>query len=195
LLLVSENLVDDDFARHALGSIPELPAPDSLQVIPLAINRRSFTHLLLVPPTYHQYFKGILDAKRTGLVQCLPIYRCEFSGTETVDEFTQMRRHAIDTINWSREITPKVVMRFENPRTSAGTGDHGVISTWKVLLREIDNLSGVNGGFIECRNWMNRTMKIMSPNARSYALMREGSIAELCDGTSVAAKAWEFLVS
>jgi hypothetical protein len=70
-------------------------APDSLsqdktKKFDIAPNKYGFTHVLVVPNTYHGSLKGRLDAKRDTLHLCIPIHRCEFAGCESEGEFKEM---------------------------------------------------------------------------------------------------------
>ena len=172
-LLESGNLADDEFALLVLGEVQPAGGAAKLRVIPLPQNRYGFSGLLLAPPSYHACFKGILDGGRKHLMLCVPMHRCEFSGSESADEFVTMRRETVLTLNWLRTACPKILMRFDNPATRGGTGDSPVLAKKDLLLREIGLLSGVTNGFIEIQNWRGQTLEILSPGAGRFTLIRE----------------------
>jgi hypothetical protein len=120
--------------------------------------------VLLAPKDYHGHFAGRLDAKRSRLVLCLPIHRCEFSGDESVGEFFTLCREIVLALNWQREVCPKIILRYDNPKTQGGTiYDRGVFAKYATVLRELDLLSGVPEGFIEIINYKKQVIEILSP--------------------------------
>lgn len=172
LLVVSENKSDDDFVRLMLGCIPSQTPSPSLSKHPIPLNKYGFSSVLLAPKNYHSYFKGVLDDRRENLVLCLPIHHCEFSGNEAVQEFVVMRREVVPTLDWERPVCPKIVFRFDNPRTGGGTGNREVIAKYDLVLREIDNINGVADGFLEIENYKAHTIEILSPEEDRYILIR-----------------------
>ena len=177
LLIVSQDLMDDDFARFVFTQVPAADrstALTRLRVRDMAKNKYNFSALLLAPPDYHSEFKGRLDAKRDHLVQCIPIHRCEFSGDESVDDFCVLRMEIVPTMNWEREVFPKIILRYDNPKTQGGTvHDSGVFAKYGTVLREVDLLDGVPKGFIEIINYKNQVVEILSPKEGVFVLIRE----------------------
>jgi hypothetical protein len=175
LLLVSENRADDEFALLVLGHVSIEIACTGLQVQDLPTNRYGFSSLLRADSTYHSYFKGLLDEHRERLVLCLPAHRCEFSGEETREEFALLRREVVQSLNWEREPSPKIILRFDNPKTKGGTRSSGVFARYNTLLREIDNLIGVPQGFIEITNYQNRVAELSYAADDKFWLIRDRS--------------------
>lgn len=173
LLVVSQDRADDGFASSILMQAKKLRIESSLQMVHMDANAYKFSALLLAPTTYHSYFKGRLDQQRQRLVLCLPVHRCEFSGAESVAEFVQMRRDIVQTLNWQREVQPKIVLRFYNPRTGSGTGDGAVLVRWTALLAEIANLDGVTDGFLEITNYAGHLVEVVSPASGNFRLIRD----------------------
>ncbi|MFJ1259153.1 hypothetical protein, partial [Cupriavidus sp. CuC1] len=127
-LLVSDDLEDGAFATVVLSSVSTSPSRGTLTMVPLPDNPYGFSQLVLAPPRFHEYFKGRLDNKREHLVCCFPIHTCEFSGNESAHEFATLRREIVRPASWQRAIAPKIVMRFENPKTGSGTGTREVFA-------------------------------------------------------------------
>jgi len=177
LLIVSQDLMDDDFASFVFTQVPSedrSTALTRLGIRDMAKNKYDFSALLLAPPDYHSEFKGRLDAKRDHLVLCIPIHRCEFSGDEPVDDFCALRMKIVPTMNWQRKVCPKIILRYDNPKTQGGTvHDCGVFAKYATVLREVDLLSGVPKGFIEIINYKKQVIEILSPEEGAFVLVRD----------------------
>ena len=173
LLIVSENRDDSKFALMIFNIISSISTISKPTLFPLPSNEYGFSNLFLVPTDYHSYFKGILDDKRNSLVLCLPIHRCEFSGNEPIQEFFLMRRETVSTLDWKRPISPKIILRFDNPKTGSGTGNSDVLVKYNTLLNEINNLEGVIDGYIEIKNYKSSVIEILSPYFNNFILIRE----------------------
>lgn len=145
---------------------------------------------MAVPSTYH----GLLNRieKRTGLFLCLPIFRCEFTGEESAEDFKWSTHHIVDVNNWHRTRQPKISVYFDNPRTGGGTDKDGAIVSLETLIAEIDNLSGVSDGFIEITNYRNEVIEVLSPEEGRYVLIHNRQDEELIDRASVIAAVEKF---
>jgi len=199
LLVTSENILDDEFAMFIFSHVP--PADRSEKLLGLRIrdlpkNKYGFSALVLAPKDYHSEFKGRLDKKRERLVLCLPIHRCEFSGDESIEDFYVLRREVVPTLNWEREICPKTVLRFDNPKTRGGTRDSGVFAKYATVLHEVDNLSGVPKGFVEIGNYRKQVIEILSPREDEFLLIRDrkDENREAADKETLLQKVRAFLV-
>ena len=173
LLLISEGNPDDEFAQAVLSKVAKTPPGDGLQLQEIAQNKYGFEALLLAPSAFHAYFKGRLDDKRALLTLCIPIYRCEFSGTESVEEFTTLRRDVVPILSWTRAPAPKTVLRFDNPKTRGGTGQRYVLVKVPLVLREVDNIEGVTNAFIELLNYKGQVLEILSPRPQAFVTIRD----------------------
>jgi len=173
LLMVSENKQDNEFALFVFNNIDFGNMDSYPVVVELPPNKNNFTSLYMADYSFHAYFKGILDNKRTKLVLCLPIYRCEFSGDESAEDFILMRRETVSSLDWERAVSPKTILRFDNPVTKSGTGDNEVLVKYQVMLNEIDNLNGVSKGFVELINYQGLVVEILSPELDKFTLIRD----------------------
>lgn len=194
-LVVSENRPDDDFARMILGCVSDSNPPSILTTVAIPLKKYGFSMVLLAPKDYHAYFKGVLDDKRDHLVLCLPVHHCEFSGDETAKKFIIMRREVVPSLDWERLVCPKIVFRFDNPKTRSGTGDTEIMAKYDLVLREIDSLNGVVQGFIEISNYKNRTIEILSSRTDHYVLIRDRNDEkrEVVDKVLLLENLWAFL--
>jgi hypothetical protein len=171
LLVVSKNDVDTELSKAVFDAAPAHLADNKPTVFELACNSRGFTHVLAVPHTYHNYLKGTEGANRKDLFLCVPIYRCEFSGDESPDEFKYMHLHLVSIFDWARHKCPKIRVYFDNPATGGGTETSGALISYSTLKQEVDNLNGVSNGFIEITNWAQRVVEVLSPASENYILI------------------------
>ena len=173
LLLVSENKQDDEFASFILACVPSELGGSGVSVHSLSENKYGFSTLVIAKSEFHAYFKGRLDAERESLVLCFPAHKCEFSGDETIEEFSILRKDIIPTLDWGRRVSPKILLRFDNPKTGSGTGDSDVLVKPEVLMREIENISGVGSGFVEVSNYQGKVVEVLSPTEGEFTLIRD----------------------
>jgi hypothetical protein len=194
-LVVSENFEDDAFASAILSSLHDAEVGSKLRFCAVPGNRYGFSKLLLAPPEFHAYFKGRLDEKRKALILCLPVHESEFSGNESVDEFFLMRRNLIPTLDWRRDVCPKISLRFDNPKTRGGTGDSYVLVKFSTVLKEIENLRDVAKGFIEILNYKKLALEILSRGGDAYCLIKDRDDAgrELLEKDVLVPRVWRFL--
>jgi hypothetical protein len=196
LLAVSENNADDDFAQLILNHVSDRSLPKSLKMLACPTNKYSFSALLLAPKDYHAYFKGILDVERDHLILCLPVHRSEFVGDESIQEFSLMRKQVVPTLDWMRPVHPKIILRFDNPKTHGGTGNMEILAKYQLVLREIDNLDGIATGFLEISNFNGHVIEILSPEVGIFTLIRERNDQrrENLGKEALLQKLWIFLV-
>lgn len=197
LLIVSENRVDDEFAHSIFSELRLEREVSDLQLQPISANAYKFPLVLIAPAKYHAYFRGRLDEKRGHLALCIPIHRCEFSGTESVETFFSLRREIVPTLNWERGIHPKIELRFNNSKTRSGTGDGYVFAKLSTVMREIDNLNGVSNGFVELKNYTSQVVEILSPVNGEFYLIRDrkDEDRELVDRSALKSMVWTFLTT
>lgn len=192
--VVIENDSDDDFARVVLDTIG-CSTVTSLTKVTLEVNRHGFTHLLLVPDRYHAELKGRLDTDRPTTILCIPIFDSEFSGTETVEEFFELRRNVVPTYNLTRGVYPKITFRFDNPKTRGSTGDDYVFARFDLVTRELQNLIGVPNGFLEIINYHGSVVEVVFDRNDQFIWIpdRDDAKREQLFKDSVEVRLWAFL--
>lgn len=196
---VSQDRNDDSFALAIFGHIPLSFRSDHLSILDIPPIGVGFDALLLAPPAYHKLLKGAikgaLDDKRKDLVLCIPIHRCEFSGTESPDEFYYLcyRNGSADwTDDWSHAKRPKILARFYNPKLDYGTPHAGAFMQYATLLHTLGYLTGVVGGFLEVMNYRGQRLYIRPMLDESFLVGNELD-QERLDQTSVRNKLKAFL--
>jgi hypothetical protein len=196
IIVISRDIEDDVFASELIRvASSQNKVLNLLKFRHNIENKYGFDSALMAGPQYHSYFKGRLDNVRNTLYLCFPIFECEFSGNESVELFYEMRRFLIKSLNWDRSMTPKILLRFENPKTKAGTiGKNYYPVDFNVVKTEIINLNGVPNGVVEVFNYNKEYVKIISISQDQYIMETNGKI--LCDGcySSIKENLWEFLI-
>ncbi len=167
----SENVDDRRFASAVLDQLPDFLSPVKATLYSLQENSYGFTHAIAVPKDYHGHLKGDLRDKRDGLFLCVPIFKCEFSGSESEVEFKQLVR-MLPIFEWNRDVFPKLNVYFDNPSTGAGTDEEGALFKFSTLVLEVENLNGVVSGFIEITNYKGDVIEVLSPAVDAYTLIR-----------------------
>lgn len=175
LVAVVQIGIDSEFASRILQTASFIQPSEQLTVYAIPSNKYNFTHALLVPSAYHGYLhgvRGIVEDDRRKLYLCIPIFRSEFSGDETVEEFKDMRFDTVPTLDWKRNSKPKIYIYFDNPKTGSRALENSVRTSADQLFEEIDLLNGVTAGFIEVTNYKRDVLEILSPRLGWYALIK-----------------------
>lgn len=173
LIVVSQDHVITLLALDVIASASAgCVASSTPTIVDLKTSASTFTHLMIVPCHYHGYFKGVDGVDRRALYWCMPIHRCEFSGSESEDDFREMRFHYVPVLDWKRKAHPKLLVYFDNPKTGGGTDEAGAFHQWSELLQVISELNGVTNGFIEITNYQGQVMEVLSPAQDVFLLIR-----------------------
>lgn len=175
VVIVVERCCNGSFANLVVLSAESIPRTPKLVIFEIPSNEFKFTHALLVPPSYHGYLNsvhGITDSDRSNLYLVIPIFRCEFTGHESVDLFKQVRADIVPTLDWCRNASPRISVYFDNPSTGTGSSESGVILSYDDLIWEVEKLSGVNTGFFEITNYKGEVIEVISPSVGQYGLIR-----------------------
>jgi len=193
-LTVSESLIDDRFAIDLLKACEGVDCGAGLALKDAPENQYGFSTMLLAPSEFHNQLRGRLDSKREATTLCIPIHRCGFSGIEAKAEFQLMCNRLVSVWDWKRGVCPKVVLRFDNPKTGAGTGDRDVLVRWKALQQELEALNGVADGFVEVQNYLGQVLELLSVHRDMYWVIRDRNDAqkELVQGKDLERLVWRF---
>lgn len=185
LLVVSKGIEDRKFASSVTMQAPACLPPGAPTVFELQANDYGFTHAMAVPHTYHGHLKGRLEAKRGQLFLCIPIFRCEFAGDESADAFRDAILRTVAVFDWTRTVSPKISVYFDNPGTGGGTEACGAIVTFATLISEVKNLSGIVNGFIEITNYTGDVVEVLSTSKGAFTLIRNRKDEEAMDVDSL----------
>ena len=168
---LSQNQRDDAFAVKLLEYCSTLSLDGNIKgmlKLPLVLSEE-FTHILILPSSYFNFFSGRLDKERAMMLLAVPINGSEFSGNESASDFKDMQKQMKELYNWKREPSPKVLLRFDNPDTGGGTyGSKDVLVNYSLLVRELEQLSGISSGFMEITNIHGVRGELLSPSKNVY---------------------------
>ena len=197
VLLVSRDYENDVFAMELIRAVSHLENTSGLSKRRLEMdNQYGFDTVLLAGPEYHQHLKGRLDDARENLYLFLPIFTCEFSGEESSALFGAMCFNLIEADNWKRHVTPRILWRFDNPKTKAGTrGKKYFPIDFDYFKFEIKNLNGVAGGFIEVLNYRDESLRITSASEGEYAVETQGKVIYTGGYPAIEDTMWKFLTN
>ena len=113
-----------------------------------------FDTVAAVIPAVHRYHEDDHPDLNDITYAVFPAYRCEFSGLETQQEATYRFDRMLDPANLQRSPSPWVRMRYDNPKTGAGSiGPELGIAPAETLLRELQNLEFADNAFVEFENF------------------------------------------
>jgi hypothetical protein len=200
-LMVSQDREDDVFAREVLTRLEGVSLEKGLSFTTMPSTGSAFTRVLLAPPRFHAYFNGILDRQRERLVLCVPVFASEFTGKETAGEFREMCYRYVPVRDWTRRECPKILLRFDNPKTGGGTNGRHLLATYETVLDEIDELTGT--GFIELLNYKEQVLEILREGegdregSGAFVLLRDrdDSRAQSLGRSALVEEVWRFLAA
>ncbi|WP_051967548.1 hypothetical protein [Kitasatospora mediocidica] len=120
--------------------------------------------------TFHARDNATLHALTYAV---FPGWHFEFSGTETDEEALSQVAHpqGLRVTSLDRAPSPFLKMRFDNPRTGAGSNgpDRGLAKA-DVLLRELALLDGIEGAFVEFENHRGEVWRAEWSGASGFVL-------------------------
>lgn len=113
-----------------------------------------FDTVAAVIPAVHRYHEYEQPELNDVTYAVFPAYRCEFSGLETQQEAVYRFDSMLDPANLKRPPSPWVRMRFDNPKTGAGSvGTELGIAPADKLMQELRNLEYADSAFVEFENF------------------------------------------
>jgi hypothetical protein len=123
-------------------------------------------------PSAHNNFRIQNASVHARTVVCCPIFNCEFAGDESAEEIEVMRSDFVDTLDWNREPSPKLRMRFDNPKTGGGSeGTEFGFARPRVLFHELTLLDGIIRGWIELLNFKGEFLRVQSVQPRQFVFL------------------------
>lgn len=199
LLVVTNGIHSDDLASSLIASSKVVRERGDklkkLKLIKPIVGHLS--HFLVVPASFHNYLRGRFADKRSDLLLLLAICDCEFSGAEDESLFREIRQRWNAAIDPTRKCKPRVLVRFENPKTQGGTiGGNFFPVDLSYLFMEIQNLEGVTDGVLEVQNFRDEVVRVISPFAGRFVLaINHGSSQQFLSFAETSRAVTEFIVS
>jgi hypothetical protein len=131
----------------------------------------------------HGMFPELAEAG-VKLWVAFPMARCEFSGDEDLAEIAAIRRDFVCTIDWYRNIAPKIRLAFENTKTKARTRGKGRgLAAVSTLTREMRLLVGAPGSWLEVENYRHLVCRLSAGHGDQLDLVAGGEKG--CQAVSV----------
>jgi hypothetical protein len=140
-----------------------LEAEEPRKLHPVALHASRFDSLVVLPPGFHESLSAQDPDLSARTFVVFPAYGCEFRDVETKACIDVLRRGIVATLDWSRDPSPRVEMRYSNPRTKGGSrGSKRGLTDISVPLREARELAGSPGAFIEIENFTGQVLRVES---------------------------------
>jgi len=140
--------------RHELDS-----TTDFLVVSGFASPGYLFDCLLILWPSMHRYFTGDSDSLHLHTLVALPIFHCEFTNSDTPDLVGLVRRKYVNSLDWDREPSPRVWIRYQNSITRSVGKGLGLIKVEDSLV-QIHRLEEDPYQFADVKNYLNEQIRI-----------------------------------
>ena len=161
---LSEN---DDVVLSIFDKIVDIYIKDQILKIEFCLDR--FTHILLVPSDYHPFLSYVFN-KPYKLIDVIPIFNCEFSDDETIEEFNSRIEWSIDVEDWNREKSPKIFSRYSIKKSGKRSiGKKYIPTIFDHVKNNIHELSG-DHGFVELYNFKRECVIINSPDKNVFQI-------------------------
>ena len=122
-----------------------------------------FSAVVYIAPECHSAFKVQIPRLYEQTLVGFPVFDCEFSGDESVEEIICIRRDFLASVDWRRDPVPKILMRYKNHKTKSNSvgGAFGLASL-EVLVNEVLNLEGAVDSTVEVINYLHQKCSILS---------------------------------
>ncbi|MFF0386970.1 hypothetical protein [Streptomyces sp. NPDC004286] len=121
---------------------------------------RAFDTVGRVRPEAHHLFPDD-PALHDVVFGVFPAYSVEISGAESVQQAAERYARMLNASDMNRRPSPYVLIRFDNPKTGAGTlGEQAVFISPDYLLHELRLLKYVNSAYVELWNHRNERWRV-----------------------------------
>ncbi|MER7485668.1 hypothetical protein ABTY20_07090 [Streptomyces sp. NPDC126497] len=121
----------------------------------------AFDAVAATVPEVHGHHRAQNPALTAVTHIVFPAYATEISGRESLAEAEARYQRMLRPAEIGREPVPFLKMSFHNPRTGVGSTNPGrALAYPRVLRREIPQLEGVPGGFVEFENRLGEVRRV-----------------------------------
>lgn len=135
-------------------------------------NEYNFDSAVIVCNDYHGYLKGTFDLLRDSLYLCIPAYHCEFSGDESLEEFSFQFVYRLER-TLRRPVCPKLRYKLVNPATGINSGENWLFSDHSALYSLVHSLSGIRDAKVVVENYLRETLTILSSVRSQFIISPE----------------------
>ena len=181
-LVTARDSFSADIAQRLLRAvdIDDLRRAGALPITIVEGELTPFDCMALVGPKAHDMYRYQDPILGQRTVVAFPAYRCEFSGDEAAEEVRLMRERFVSTLDWKRQPTPKVEMRFVNTRSGARSrGNRFGLVDLPYALHEVVELQG-SGGYVDLRNFRREACRVTWTEGR-FLMHRHDMAPVRCD--------------
>ncbi|MFI1764335.1 hypothetical protein ACH41H_20115 [Streptomyces sp. NPDC020800] len=146
-----------EFAREREDEVIGRPEP-LIALTGFSWPGREFDVVGRVRPEAHRLFPKDPDLNEV-VFGVFPGYSAEISGAESVDQAAERYGRMLRTSDMNRGPSPYALVRFDNPKTGAGTiGEQPVFISPDYLLHELRLLNGVRDAYLQLWNHRNEAV-------------------------------------
>ena len=154
LALAILTFVDSAEDRLTLGEVSQI-------ITGFHHDHHGFDAVMLLGPRAHQAFQTRNERLHSLTLEAFPIFRCEFSGNEPAELVDLIRHHFVSTVDWKREASPQLRLRFHNTRTGVrSTGRELGLARPSTLETQLRQLTDAPGSFIEVGNFLGEQCRV-----------------------------------
>lgn len=118
-----------------------------------------FDELLILSPELHGQFKAENEQLYLQTVLALPIYHSEFALSDLPETVMLVRSRFVSTLDWKREPSPRVWMRFKN-RVTESIGKKLGLTRIEKAIAEIHRIPSGQDGWAELENYLREHIRI-----------------------------------
>jgi hypothetical protein len=166
LALVARDSFDQDLASALIGFVRK-HYPELRQSIPCQIlsgfkyEGAKFDCILAINPNAHGLYVKESPRLHELTIEAIPIYRCEFSGDETVEILQLARRKYVDTLDWRREPSPRVWLAFSDVAMGVRSTGHKLgLTTKKDAILKVRRVAESSESWVELENYAGQHVRI-----------------------------------
>ena len=153
-----EYVVED--LREILNKVQSIPLTKE-EFINTELKHSRFDRSVICNSLYHSIFETVNKKIHKNTKVFFPSFRCEFSDSENPDDFKTLRREFIQTANWNRGKTPRIIMKYENYTSKSKLSIFTLVS-YQDVLNEINSFYCGNKGYLILGNYNNDKLRIDS---------------------------------
>lgn len=120
---------------------------------------------------FHDTFSVKFPDIQKQTIVVFPIYRCEFSGTESPEIFKLMRKEFVPTLDWDRPPFCKATVAFENKSTGVKSSNRG-LAKQEFIFKELHAFKGGAGSSMEIENFLGQRVTVTRGGDDEYRIER-----------------------
>jgi hypothetical protein len=121
-----------------------------------------FDSVLVRSPKGHERYVHELPKLQPRAFLAFPIYRCEFTGDESLSQMEMICKDFVPTLDWKRAPACRLYMRYNNTETGGGSkGKKLGLAKMDSLRIQLNQLTSKKGSFIEIKNFKGQQCRLV----------------------------------